>query len=70
MFFNLDLPKQAQEEIFSQKTSRIDHPVVTFNYSPVARTSCQKHLCLYLDEKINFSHRIKQKTLKLVKVLA
>ena len=26
-----------------------------------ARTSCQKYLCLYLDENLNFSHHIKEK---------
>ena len=36
MYFNPDLSKQVQELTFSQKASRIDHPVVTFNNSPVA----------------------------------
>ena len=36
MSFNPDLSKQAQELIFSQKASRVDHAVVTFNNSPVA----------------------------------
>ena len=31
MSFNRDLSKQAQEVIFSRKSSRVDHPVVTFN---------------------------------------
>ena len=38
MSFNPDLSKQAQEVIFSRKSSRVDHPVVTFNNSPVAQT--------------------------------
>ena len=42
MSFNPGLPKQAQEVIFSRKASRVDHHVVTFNNSPVARTLCQK----------------------------
>ena len=46
MSFNLDLSKQAQEVVFSWKVSRVDHHVVTFNNSPVAQTSCQKHLGL------------------------
>ena len=50
MSFNPDLSKQAQEVIFSRKASRVDHPLVTFNKSPVARTPCQKHVGLYLDE--------------------
>ena len=65
MSFNPDL--QAQEVIFSHKSSRVDRPSVTFNNSSVARTSCQKHLGLYLDEKLNFSHHIKEKISKACK---
>ena len=67
MSFNSDLSEQAQEVMFSQKASRVDHPVVTFNKSPVARTPCQRHLGLYLDEKLNFSHHIKEKISKACK---
>ena len=67
MSFNPDLSKQAREVIFSCKSSRVDHPSVTFNNSSVARTSCQKHLGLYLDEKLNFSHHIKEKISKACK---
>ena len=55
MIFNPDLSKQTQEVIFSRKTSKISHPTTTFNTVPVAHTPCQKHLGLYLDEKLNFS---------------
>ena len=54
MIFNPDLSKQAQEVIFSRKNNKISHPTTTFNTVPVARTSCQKHLDLYLDGKLNF----------------
>ena len=68
MSFNPDLSKQAQEVIFSpRKVSRVDHPVVTFNNSPVAHTPYQNHLDLYLDERLNFSHHIKEKTSKVCK---
>ena len=33
---------------------------LTFNAMPVAQTSHQKHVGLYLDEKLNFSHHIKE----------
>ena len=69
MSFNPDLSKQAREVIFSCKSSRVDHPSVTFNSSSVARTSYQKHLGLYLDEKLNFSHHIKEKISKACKVI-
>ena len=67
MSFNPDLSKQAREVIFSCKSSRVDHPSVTFNNSSVARTSYQKHLGLHLDEKLNFSHHIKEKISKACK---
>ena len=69
MSFNPDLSKQAREVIFSCKSSRVDHPSVTFNNSSVARTSCQKHLGLYLDERLNFSHHIKEKISKGIGVI-
>ena len=31
---------------------------------PVVRSSCQKHLGIYLDEKFNFSNHIKEKISK------
>ena len=31
---------------------------------PVVRNSCQKHLGVYLDKKLNFSDHIKEKSLK------
>ena len=34
---------------------------------PVAQTTCQKHLYLYLDEKLNFSFLIKEKISKAFK---
>ena len=40
--------KQAQEVIFSRKTSKIIHPTTTFNTVPIACTPYQKHLGLYL----------------------
>ena len=61
MILNPDLSKQAQEVIFSRKTNKISHPTTTFNTVPVARTSCQKHLGLHLDEKLNFNEHINMK---------
>ena len=64
MIFNPDLYKEAQEVIFSSRTNKISHPTTTFNTVPVARTSCQKHLGLHLDEKLNFSQHINIKISK------
>ena len=64
MLFNPDLTKQAQEVIFSRKNIKTDHPIVYFNETPVAHTTCQKHLGMHLDEKLNFSHHINEKIAK------
>ena len=58
--FNPDKSKQAQEVIFSHKTQQVIHPPAIFNNMPVVRSSCQKHLVIYLDEKLNFSNHIKE----------
>ena len=62
--FNPDKSKQAQEVIFSNKTQRVIHPPAIFNNIPVVRSSCQKHLGIYLDEKLDFSNYIKEKNSK------
>ena len=67
MAFHPDLSKQAQEIIFSRKIHKISHPKVNFNNSPVVQSTYQKHLGLYLDEKLNFSHHIKEKISKAYK---
>ena len=64
MIFNKDLSKQAQEVIFHRKTNKISHPTTTFNTVPVARSSCQKHLGVHLDEKLNFNQHINIKISK------
>ena len=64
MLFNPDVTKQAQEEIFSHKSNKTDHPVVYFNEAPVTKASFQKHLGIYLDEKLNFNNHIKEKIAK------
>ena len=63
MTFNPVLPKQAQI-IFSRKTIKVSHPSLTFNTVPVVHTTCQKHLGLYLDEKLSFSDHINGKISK------
>ena len=61
MSFNPDKSKQVQEVIFSRKTKTVIHSPVIFNNMLVVRSSCQKHLGIYLDEKLNFSNHIKEK---------
>ena len=67
MSFNPDLNKQAQEVIFSRKMTKSSHPQVFFNNISVSRVSFQKHLGIYLDEKLNFNHHIKEKMTKAMK---
>ena len=64
MTFNPDLSIQAQEVTFSRKTAKVSHPSITFNTVPVARTTCQKHLGLYLNEKLTFYNHINAKISK------
>ena len=58
MIFNPDISKQAQEVLFSRKTNKVNH--MPLNAISVAETSHQKHLGLYLDEKLNYNHYIKE----------
>ena len=61
MAFNPDWSKLAQEIVFSRKTHKICHPKLNFNNSSIVQSTCQKHLGLYLDEKLNFSIILKRK---------
>ena len=64
MSFNPDKPKQAQEIIFPRKNQKVIHPPAIFNNMPVVCSSCQKHLGIYLKEKLNFFNHIKGKISK------
>ena len=47
--------------IFSKRTQKLFHPTVLFNNIPVQRSTVQKHLGVYLDEKLNFITHITEK---------
>ena len=64
MSFNSDITKQAQEIIFSRKKNYTTHPSSYFNNTPVQRKSDQKHLGLFLDEKLSFLEHIDEKIKK------
>ena len=64
MTFNPDLSRQAEQGIFSRKTVKVSHPSITCNNVPIAHTTCQKHLGLYLDEKLSFYDHINAKISK------
>ena len=59
MSFNPDPTKQAQELIFSRKTSKKIHPNIFFNNISVSKADFQKHLGLHLDSKLTFDIHIK-----------
>ena len=61
MSFNPDVSKQAQEVIFSKNNQNLFHPTVLFNNIPAQCSTVQKHLCVYLDEKLNFNTYITEK---------
>ena len=47
--------------------TKSSHLQVFFSDIPVSRVSFQKHLGIYLDEKLNFNHHIKEKITKAMK---
>ena len=59
MTFNLDPTKQAQEIIFSCKTSKRNHLGIMFNNSIVNGTSIHKHLGMIFDSKLSFNEHLK-----------
>ena len=64
--FNPDQNKQAQEIIFSSKITKSSHPQISFNNMPVSCVNFQKHLRIFLDEKLSFNYRVKEKKCKAV----
>ena len=69
MNFNRDPTKQAQKRIFSLKVQTTNHPSFLFNENVVPQATFQKHLGIFLDNKLNFSGYFKnifQKTSKTI----
>ena len=64
MLFNPDITKQAREIIFSRKKIVTSHPSLYFNNGQIQRQSVQKHLGLFLDEKLSFLEHIDVKIKK------
>ena len=68
--FNPDPSKQAQEVIFSRKCTIEDHSPIYFNDIPVTQTTVQKHIGMYLDEKLGYNTHNKEKLSKIYKGIA
>ena len=69
MYFNPDVTKQAVEVYFSRKISSTTPPPVLFNGTPVSGEPTQKHLGLYLDQKLSFTYHLSEKISKVNKII-
>lgn len=64
MQFNPDITKQAIEIVFSSKYNKPNHPLLSFNGIPVARSDSTEHLGMHLDEKLSFKKHISEAIIK------
>ena len=64
MAFNPDPNKQATEILFSCKKKPVQHPVLSFNGSPVSRVPNHKHLGLIFRPSLSFIDHITEKIKK------
>ena len=71
MQFNPDPNKQANEVIFSRKTSsnNLSHPPIKFNNNNISKCPPQKHLGIVLDSKLNFNVQVDQKIKKCNRII-
>ena len=60
-YLTLTLLNKLKEVIFSRKLNKPKHPKIYFNGLPVYCSDAQKHLGVYLDEKLNFNIHLKEK---------
>ena len=67
--FNPDPAKQAQEIIFSRKTSERNHPALMFHNSLVNVTTIHKHLGMIFDLKLSFDEKLKSVLKKISKTV-
>ena len=69
MSFEPDPNKQTTEMLFSRKVNTDDHPKLTFNGNQVHQCSSQKHLGLFLDNKLGFNKHLDEKINKCNKII-
>ena len=69
MSFNPDPRKQAQEIIFSRKTSQRNHPGLMFNNNIVNVITIHKHLGMIFDSKWSFDEHLKSVLKKISKTV-
>ena len=58
MHFNPDPHKPAHKVSFSKEKKLSIHPAISLNNIQVEKASDQRHLGLFLDEKLTFKHYI------------
>ena len=68
MSFKPDPSKQAQEVLYSNKATKIDHPSVILTGNIVQNSANQKHLGLILDKEVTFNDHIASKLTTVNKV--
>ena len=68
--FNPDPHKPAQEVLFSKKKKVSIHRVISVNDIQAEKVSYQKHLALFLDEKLSFKYHIDNSLCKVSKGIA
>ena len=64
-----DPRKQAQELLFSRKTSSKPYPSLNFNDNTVYQVQLQKHLGLFLDPKLSFDEHTQFILIKTRKII-
>ena len=69
MSFNPGPIQQAQEVIFSRKTSKRNHPGFMFNNNIVSLTTNHKHLGMIFDSKLSFDKHLKSMLIKMSKTV-
>ena len=71
MQFNPDPNKQANEVIFSRKTSsnNLSHPPIKFNNNDISKCPHQKHVGIVLDSKLNFNAHLDKKIKKWKRII-
>ena len=65
--FNADVSKQGHNIVFSRKKTVSNHPIAFFINVSIKSAVSQKHLGLFLDEKLNFLEHIDEKIKKVTK---
>ena len=70
MTFNPDPNKQALEVIFSRKVKKTSHPLLNFNNKSVKQVHFQKHLGVYLEDKLDFREHLRNTFKKVNRIIS